>query len=193
MRILVIGASGSGSSTLARALAGALETQHFEVDDFFWKPTDPPFRERRPAEERVRLLREMVLPRGDWVLAGSPMGWGDAAVIPRLSHVIFTTLDPQVRLARLSRRERVRYGPRIDPGGERYESYRAFMDWAAGYDRADFLGRSRLAHDSWLDDLPCPVLRLDARASRDRLVQVALDWLASGLPAPRAQQAIARS
>ncbi|MEI4484634.1 adenylate kinase [Frigidibacter sp. MR17.14] len=193
MRILVIGASGSGSSTLGRALAGALETQHFEVDDFFWLPTDPPFQNRRPPEERVRLMQAMVLPRSDWVMSGSPIGWGDRAVIPRLTHAIFVTLDPQVRMARLARRERVRYGDRIDPGGDREASYQGFMDWAEGYDRPDFPQRSRRSHLCWLDELSCPVLQLDVTQGRDTVLRRALDWLGQGAPAAREAGRIARS
>lgn len=38
-RVMIFGGSGAGSSTLRRALASALASQHFDRDDFFWYPT----------------------------------------------------------------------------------------------------------------------------------------------------------
>jgi Shikimate kinase len=41
-RIHILGASGSGTTTLGRALAERLQYPHFDTDDSFWVPTDPP-------------------------------------------------------------------------------------------------------------------------------------------------------
>ena len=41
-RIHILGASGSGTTTLGRALAARLQCPHFDTDDCFWLPTDPP-------------------------------------------------------------------------------------------------------------------------------------------------------
>lgn len=175
-RILIIGGSGAGTSTLGRALATALATQHFDVDDFFWHPTDPPFTARRTEAERVALMRQVFLPRADWVLSGSPMGWGDA-VIPRLSHAVFLTLAPATRIARLKAREAARYGARIAPGGDLEAAHREFVDWAAGYDDPTFLRRSRRTQEDWLRRLPCPLLRLDGDAGIAGLVDEVRGWL----------------
>jgi adenylate kinase family enzyme len=43
-RIHVMGASGSGVTTLGRALADALAFPHYGTDDYFWLPTTPPYR-----------------------------------------------------------------------------------------------------------------------------------------------------
>ena len=56
MRVHIFGASGSGTSTLARAHAEAMSCVHFDVDDFYWMPTDPPFELKRPIAERIELL-----------------------------------------------------------------------------------------------------------------------------------------
>src|SRR5438128_874343 len=42
-RLHILGASGSGTTTLGRALAEGLQCPHFDTDDYFWLPTDPPF------------------------------------------------------------------------------------------------------------------------------------------------------
>ena len=62
-RIHITGASGSGTTTLGRALASRLATPCHDSDDFFWRPTDPPYRDERPEDERLRLMEEVFLPR----------------------------------------------------------------------------------------------------------------------------------
>lgn len=180
-RMLIIGGSGAGTSTLGRALASALATQHFDADDFFWHPTEPPFTRRRPEPERQGLMEAVFLPRESWVLSGSPMGWGDA-VIPRLTHAVFLTLPPAVRLARLAARERRRYGARIGPGGDLEEAHREFMDWASGYDDPSYLRRSRRVQEDWIGGLPCPVLWLEGAAPVPALVEALTGWLDRGAP-----------
>lgn len=55
-RIHVMGASGAGVTTLGRALATALASPHHDTDDYYWKPTAPPYRDKRTREERLRLM-----------------------------------------------------------------------------------------------------------------------------------------
>lgn len=161
-RIHIFGASASGTSTLGRALAAELGTQSFDTDDFFWEPTDPPFTKKRRVESRLDLMQQMFLPRRDWVLSGSLMGWGDS-LVPHFDLVVFLHLDPSVRLARLRGREIRRYGAAaLQPGGSQYREYRAFLEWAKGYDDPNFGGRSLHGHRAWLETLTCPVLELDS-------------------------------
>jgi adenylate kinase family enzyme len=42
-RIHILGASGSGTTTLGAALADRLGHPHVDADSLFWLPTDPPF------------------------------------------------------------------------------------------------------------------------------------------------------
>ena len=146
-------------STLARELATRLSSQMFDTDDFYWNPTDPPFQEKRPIPDRLKLMDQVFLPRRDWIIAGSLHSWG-APVMERVTHVIFLTLDSAQRVARLRARERQRLGDRIRPGGDLEHEFRAFLDWAASYDDPDGPGRSRASHEAWLSSLPHPVIRL---------------------------------
>ncbi|HIP76906.1 MAG TPA: adenylate kinase, partial [Kiloniellaceae bacterium] len=56
IRLHITGASGSGTSTLGRALSEHLGIAQFDTDDFYWQPSDPPYTVKRSAEERLRLL-----------------------------------------------------------------------------------------------------------------------------------------
>ena len=170
-RIHIFGASGAGTTTLGRALASALETQHFDTDDFYWYPTDPPFQRKRPVGTRVDLMEKVFLPRRDWVLSGSLDSWSNG-VDHRFTLAIYLTLDTETRLARLRDRE----GWRLQDPSER-EAMESFLTWAAGYDDGLLPGRNRARHAAWSRTLDCPVLRMDSNRPVSNLVHEALEML----------------
>jgi hypothetical protein len=61
LRIYLTGAAGAGVTTLGRALASALQLPHFDVDDYYWYPSDPPYTQARPPNERVSRLNQAFL------------------------------------------------------------------------------------------------------------------------------------
>ena len=171
-----MGASGSGTSTLERAMASKLATQAFDTDAFYWMPSDPAFRDKRPVRARLEMMEQLFLPRSDWILSGSFAGWGDP-IIPRLTHVIFLSLPSGMRLARLRSRERKRYGKRIEPGGDQAGAFHSFLDWAMQYDDPQFWGRSRAGHERWLQQIKQPVINLDASQPIEVLTRQAVEAL----------------
>src|SRR5579883_2513810 len=95
-RIHITGASGSGVTTLGRALADRLAFPCHDTDDFLWLPTDPPYRALRPVADRLRLMRELFVARADWVLSGTLAGWGDP-LIASFDLVVFLRVDTATR------------------------------------------------------------------------------------------------
>ena len=173
-RVHITGASGSGTTTLGRALAQRLAVPHFDTDDFFWVPTDPPYRRKRDVADRLRLLHELLGERRAWVLSGSLDSWG-APLVPLFDLVIWLDTPTEIRLARVAARQRIRYGrAAIAPGGALYDEHRAFLAWTAAYDSGLSEGRSRRRHESWLAELRCQVLRLDGSLPTRRLVRQVL-------------------
>lgn len=168
-RVHLTGASGVGTTTLGRALASAWSVPHADTDDYYWVPTTPPYTTPREPAERLRLMRELFLARDAWVLSGSLSGWGNP-VLEHVDLVVFMSLDPNLRLARLREREARRYGPRIEHGGDLEDAHREFMAWASRYEDPEFSGRSRATHERWLSTVPCAVLRLDAARPVEALV-----------------------
>ena len=136
------------------ALATDWAVPHADVDDYFWLPTSPAYLDKRPVDDRLRLMAEVFLGRDAWVLTGSVMGWGDP-IAPRFDAVVFLALDSRLRLAGRER-EVSRVGAAIGTGGKREQAHRQFTEWAAGYDRPGFTGRSRVRHDEWLGGLGRP-------------------------------------
>jgi len=181
-RLHILGASGTGTSTLGRAMAGHWSVPFHDTDDYFWHPTEPPYTQARPQDERLTLMAQMFLPRRAWVLSGSMISWSDT-VEPLFDLVVFLSLDPKVRLERLRLREANRYrAEAIAQGGAYHSGFLAFMDWAAAYDSPDFVGRSLTRHQAWLGTLTCPVLTLDAALPTAELVA----QITAATPRPKA-------
>jgi adenylate kinase family enzyme len=176
-RIHVTGASGAGVTTLGRALADALGLPHHDADDYFWLPTDPPYRLRRDVASRLRLMGEMFLERPAWVLSGSLDEWG-RPIVPLFDMVVFLQVPTEIRLQRLRDREARRASPAaIAPGGWRHQEIEDFLDWAAHYDDGTREGRNLPRHLAWLGTLTRPVLRLDGTQPVADLVQKVLSEL----------------
>jgi adenylate kinase family enzyme len=170
-RIHIVGASGSGTTSLGAAIARELGHRHLDTDDFYWVSTNPPFREKRPAEERLALLQQAFGETNCWVLSGSLCGWGDP-LIPEFELVVFLSIPTPIRLARLHMREIERYGTTaIAPGGERHKSHIEFLEWAGRYDTGGMEVRSRVLHEDWLAKLPCPVVRLEGEMSHAEQIE----------------------
>jgi adenylate kinase family enzyme len=168
-KVHVFGASGSGTTTLGRALAAALGSVPLETDTYFWETTDPPFTQIRPASERVALLANAMRAAAGWVLTGSICGWGDVFK-SEFTLAVFLYLPTDVRMSRIIDRDRRRFGARIEVGGDMYDTNRAFREWAAKYDTAGLEMRSRTLHEQWLTTLTCPVLRFDDDAPSEQRV-----------------------
>lgn len=174
-RLYLTGASGTGTTTLGRALGARLGLPHVDTDDHFWLSSDPPFTHRRAPHERGASLAA-ALGAGGWIVTGACEGWGDAA-ISKVNGIVFLSLNRAQRLVRLRRREAARFGPRILPGGDMVELHRGFLDWAMSYDDADAPGRSRHRQEAWLERQRAPVLRLDAVGAVNDMVQKVIEGL----------------
>jgi adenylate kinase family enzyme len=170
-RIHLTGASGSGVTTLGRALADRMALPHHDSDDYFWLPTAPPYQTMRPAADRLRLMHELFVPRLDWVLSGSVTGWGNE-LIPLFDLVVFVTTSRELRLKRLRAREAAHFGAdAVAPGGWRRDETEAFVEWASHYETGEREGRNLAKHEAWLADLPCPVARVDGARPVAELVE----------------------
>jgi hypothetical protein len=154
MRVLITGASGSGTSTLGTALARVMGAQFLDADDYFWLPTDPPYRERSAHEDRLSRILCALECHKHSVVSGSVMGWGEV-LENSFSAVIFLQLDTAIRIERLRRREAERFG-HANP---------EFLEWAAQYDSGPPEGRSLAKHNEWLTVRSCPVIRLAGELS----------------------------
>jgi adenylate kinase family enzyme len=95
-RILVVGSSGSGKTTVGRAIADRLELPHVEMDALFWGPDWTPV---DPDVFRAR-LRDSVQ-RDAWVFDGNYFSAGARDIVwPRADTVVFLDLPKRTVVRR---------------------------------------------------------------------------------------------
>lgn len=73
-KIHIMGASGSGTSTLGSSLSKVLPYRHLDTDDYFWTTK---FTKQREVPERRKMLENDLSQNEDWILSGAVCGWGD--------------------------------------------------------------------------------------------------------------------
>lgn len=154
-------------------MAEALGVKHLDADDFAWAPTEPPFVHRIAPDERWAMFTAAIAGVERWVLSGSLLRWDDE-VMGLLDLVVFLRIPQAARIERLLKRERQRYGAKIDPGGSQYESNRYFMAAAEGYETGEYPVQNLPNARAWLSRLPCPVIEIEGVVSLDEAVAAVL-------------------
>jgi adenylate kinase family enzyme len=167
-RINIVGASGSGTTTLGRTLSEQLEYAFFDADDFFWKPTTAPFTEKADAALRLAGLLNAMASVPASVVSGSLCGWG-AGLEDSFDLVIFLTLPAALRIERIEARDTRLYG--------RCNS--EFVAWAAQYEEGRLPGRSRARHEAWLESRSCPVMRFDGDEPIEHRIELIVERLSN--------------
>lgn len=172
-RIHILGAAGSGTSTLGAALSEVLPHKYLDTDDYFWINK---FTEQRNVADRRKMLGEDLVSYGQWILSGAVCGWGDQFK-NTIDLVIFLAIPPDIRLQRLQAREFERYGNEILAGGDKYHQSKSFLEWAVLYDTAGMEVRSKVLHEHWMKEIACPILRIDGDCSVQERVNIVLNYL----------------
>lgn len=169
--IHILGASGSGTTTLGKELSKEIGYSHFDTDDYFWIKTDPPYTIKRSIEERIDLISKDINNYDRWILTGSLCGWGDV-FISYFDLVIYLRIPKEIRMKRLLEREKIRYGTKIEEGNVMYAAHLEFMNWASKYDDGDLDIRSKSLHYQWLENLNCKVLRIEENIELNDKIEI---------------------
>ena len=172
-KIHIFGASGSGTTTLAKALCAVSSYVHFDSDDYFWKiKYSLPW----PREMRLQTLEAALQKERAWILSGAVIDWGNP-LIPLFDAVIFLSVPNEERISRLMDREKRRYGSETEQGGARHREFTEFIDWAKLYEAGGMDVRSRLQQETWLETIRCPVLRIEGAQPVEETYEIAREFL----------------
>ena len=159
-RIHIFGATGSGTSSIGKAVCAELGYNHFDSDTYLWLPTEEPYTTTRSAEEYINLMGNDLISNDKWILSGH-VSFGLVDVyLPLYELVVFVYVPANIRMERIKKREYERYGDEVLPGGNKYEKSCNLLEYAAGYDTITTLGRNLHKHEKWLADVKCSVLRI---------------------------------
>nr|WP_321237575.1 AAA family ATPase [uncultured Psychroserpens sp.] len=162
MKILLFGASGSGTTTLGKEIEKRTNFKHLDVDDYYWKKTIPPFQEKIPLAKRNENLKVDFKKFENVIVSGSMVSWGKEWEIA-FDLAIFIRLENKERIERLKKREIERYGEKLETDKKIQQNSKAFLKWADQYENPSFDGRSLKVHKEWIKLLECELLRLDGK------------------------------
>lgn len=176
MKILIFGASGSGTTTLGKELELKSGYSHLDVDDYYWEKTNPPFQKKIPFSIRIENLKADFSRQENVVVSGSLVSWGDDWE-HAFDLAVFLRLDPRIRLERLKNREWERYGELLHKDKITQKNSEDFLAWAARYDHPDFEGRSLKIHLEWISKLNYPVLTLDGQLPLEVKVEEVMKFI----------------
>lgn len=134
-RVMIIGGSGSGKSTVARRLGDITGLPVIHIDKFFWQPGWV----ERPKAERDRLMRDAIA-SDRWIIDGNYSSTFDQRAA-RADTIVFLDIATARRVARVVWRTATHFGrnrPDMTEGcPERLDAdYLDFVvNWVAGYHR----------------------------------------------------------
>lgn len=152
--IQVCGLNGCGKSTLGRALAQKIGFHFIDNEELFFtrNAADEPYQNPRSRAEVEKLLMEEVRKHGDFVLAAVRGDYGKE-ILPLYRYAVLIEVPKEIRLQRVRDRSFQKFGGRMKPGGDLYESEEAFFQTAAA--------RPEDYAESWARTLSCPVVVVD--------------------------------
>jgi len=170
--IHIFGASCSGTTTLAEALAKKTGFRHFDTDRYFFKN----FPQMRNPLLRNAMLDADLRTNNSWILSGSLCGWGNFC-IRFFDLVVYLFVPTEVRLARFNARGFKKYGSKIFKlNTPEYIRHQNCLKWASEYDAEGYNIRSgKLLHERWIKDLLCPVMRLEGDKTVEENMKTVLD------------------
>ncbi|HIU34607.1 MAG TPA: AAA family ATPase [Candidatus Pullichristensenella excrementigallinarum] len=172
MILQILGASGTGKSTLGSALASEMGFPLLRSDHYLWPNEE--FDVPRPVQERRRMLQEDIDRFPSFILDGGISWFFPQTLFP--DWIVLLRCPAQTRMERLHRRETQRFGNWQDPRHPHHQITREFLKWAAGYETAgEEESNSLCAHMKLLADARCPALILWSDEDLDGLVRRILD------------------
>jgi adenylate kinase family enzyme len=172
--VYIMGAAGTGKTSLGAMLSERYGYEHFDIDEYFWEETDPPFQAARPRNKFAEELINDISGAEFGVLTGN-LGGGVGDYISLIALSVFLDAPTDVRLKRLKARERERFGDRIEPGGDMHQTHIDFMEWAEAYEGDDNRFNTRQKQEWQIKKLQCPVIRVDATQERDAICRLTYD------------------
>ncbi|MDF2538956.1 MAG: hypothetical protein K0S76_1977 [Herbinix sp.] len=160
--LILLGANGTGKSTLGRELALVLNYAHFDVEDYWFYKTEIPYTAIRPQKERNKTLLSDMKKNGSFVVSGDISGWDDG-FLTIFDLAVVLTAPTEIRMKRIENREYARWGDRVRECGDMYESHRKFKEFAAKRD-VSLLEQSA---GKYL----CPILRIDGTKTLNEKIE----------------------
>lgn len=165
--MMILGLNGCGKTTVGRAVAEQLGFFRMDVEDYYF-PTPGDYTVSRTEEEVHRMMDEDAERHDGFVLSCVRCSVHEQ-LLQHVGLAVVLRTSPEIRAERIRQREVRRFGSRVQPGGDMYESQQAFHAFAAA--------RTEELVNATLGRLNCPVMEVDAALPIDEIVrQICAAW-----------------
>ncbi len=163
MGIIVCGLNGSGKSTLGKALAKKLQIHFIDAEDLFFPKSDPQYIYATPRthKEVEQLLWNEIMAHENYVFAAVKGDYGER-IYPYFNYAVLIDVPKDIRMQRVKNRSFQKFGKRMQSGGDLYEIEERFFELVESRPE-DFV-------ENWLEQLNCPILRVDGTKPIDQNV-----------------------
>lgn len=167
MIIHVMGASGSGTSSLGEFLAQKLGFNLIESDYYKWEQTDPPFQIMRSVDESNRLLMEEINKGENLIITGSLHA--NPVTFPYIDLIIYLTCPTKERLKRVQNRDVALGRNSLEAEGKVRENFLGFLELAKNYNKKDLTCRSKASQKYVIKQSGVPVIKISTNQKVDKV------------------------
>lgn len=170
MKLQIIGASGTGKSTLAQYISQKEQIPWIDTDIYLWQ--DERFAHNRPLAKRIALYERVRERYTDFVVSGSTYSWLPTGFQDR-DCLIFLSLDEELRLERLRTREIARNGTDNMTFDEEGLLTNDFLEWCQTYwtETDPKQAGTYVEQKEQMERSISPVMSLDSSRSVEELYQ----------------------
>lgn len=176
MNIQITGASGSGKTFLGKKLSEVLNYNFVDTDDILWVWDEEvqPYTIAVSDEESCKILKQILLKNNSTIVSGMFYPWSES-LIPMFDLLIIIETNKEIRKKRIIEREFEMYENRFKKGGDMYEQFNQFLDWAMSYDTSDDKLGSKRETDNWAKKFDCKVLYIDGSKPIGEKIKIILE------------------
>lgn len=150
--IAIVGANGSGKTTMGKKLADLLGYKHMDIEDYYFKKSEIPYTNPRTREEVQKLMQADVKKNDKFIISAVNCDLGEY-INSLYNYVIYIQAPLDIRLERVRKRSFDKFGNRILVGGDMYKQEQKFFD--------SVVSRTMKKTDRWVKKLKCPVIYID--------------------------------
>ena len=176
MIILVMGASGSGTTTIGNLIAKEKGFDILESDFFKWEQTTPPFQKMRSQEESYKILLDKIKKSKNLVITGSLHS--NPLAFKYIDMIFYLYAPTEVRLKRIEQRDIDSGRNSRQVGGEIEKEYLDFLWYAENYDYLGFEGRSKKSQQYVIENCKnAKTITIDTNRSIEKIMKEIMECI----------------
>ena len=168
--IIVCGLNGTGKSTLGKALAKELDFCFIDNEDLYFPKTSQHYTYASPRsrEEVEKILFREIKAHENFVFASVKGDFGEY-IYPFFQYAVLIHVPKDIRIQRVKNRSFQKFGNRILPGGDLYETEENFFRLVES--------RAENTVEEWVRSLSCPVIRIDGTKPMEENVHFIMEQI----------------